>query len=199
MEFENYEWYKTGNVAVRHGSREIVGTDTDWLKAGIKSGDILVLDNQIHEISEVTASTNLILVNEYKGENAGGKDYAIIPRAGSVLQSEIAQNLKAVLVNWNEREAVYEKLFTALAGVNQQLLKLGLGIELEEIPAQSLAALPIATRTQLGGVKIGRNIGVTEDGTISADVDKQTLQSSLEEVAASPSDMNEMLNEVLGS
>ena len=115
------------------------------------------------------------------------------------MQSEIAQNLKAVLVNWNEREAVYEKLFTALAGVNQQLLKLGLGIELEEIPAQSLAALPIATRTQLGGVKIGRNIGVTEDGTISADVDKQTLQSSLEEVAASPSDMNEMLNEVLGS
>ena len=58
MEFENYEWYKTGNVAVRHGSREIVGTDTDWLKAGIKSGDILVLDNQIHEIEEVTASTN---------------------------------------------------------------------------------------------------------------------------------------------
>ena len=81
MDFENYEWYKTGKVTVRHGDKEIIGTDTDWLKGGIKKGDVFVLDNVPYEIDEVIGSTSLSLVKEFAGESAGGKDYAIIPRA----------------------------------------------------------------------------------------------------------------------
>ena len=104
----NYEWYKAGTVTVRHGDTEIIGTNTDWLEAGIKSGDILILDNLPFEIAEVTASTSLLLVKAYPGESAGGKDYAIITRAGEVLQAEIALKLQQAITNWNEREKTYD-------------------------------------------------------------------------------------------
>lgn len=51
--------------------------------------------------------------------------------------------------------------------------------------------LPIATDTTLGGVKIGENIDVTQDGTISAS-DELLSEDDL----ASTEDLNEMLDEV---
>ena len=53
--------------------------------------------------------------------------------------------------------------------------------------------LPVATATRLGGVKIGENVDVTEDGTIS--IDGAEL---LDDVAADDSEVTEMLNEVFG-
>ena len=51
--------------------------------------------------------------------------------------------------------------------------------------------LPVATADTLGGVKIGENVDVTADGTIS--IDGADL---LDDVAADDSEVTEMLNEV---
>lgn len=53
--------------------------------------------------------------------------------------------------------------------------------------------LPVATADTLGGVKIGENVDVTADGTIS--IDGADL---LDDVAADDSEVTEMLNEVFG-
>lgn len=129
MELENYEWYKTGLVAVRNGDKEVVGTDTDWLKGGIKQGDVFVLDNVPYEIGEVIGSTSLSLVKGYAGESAGGKDYAIIPRAKAVLLSELALNLAQTVKNWNERESEYQEHFKELEERTNLISGLGLYID----------------------------------------------------------------------
>lgn len=54
--------------------------------------------------------------------------------------------------------------------------------------------LPAATATRLGGVKIGDNINVTGDGTIS--IDGEAL---IEDVTATEVDVTEMLNDVFGN
>ena len=129
MEFENYEWYKTGKATVRHGDREIIGTETDWLKGGIKKGDVFILDNVPYEIDEVIGSTSLSLVKEFAGESAGGKDYAIIPRAKAVLLSELALNLAQTVKNWNTREATYQEQFKNLERRTQVIETLGLYVD----------------------------------------------------------------------
>lgn len=54
--------------------------------------------------------------------------------------------------------------------------------------------LPAATETRLGGVKVGKGIEVSKDGTISVD-----SEGLLDGMGASKSDVEEMLNEVFGS
>lgn len=54
--------------------------------------------------------------------------------------------------------------------------------------------LPVATTTRLGGVKIGENMNVTQDGTISVDGDEL-----LDDVAASDEDVQAMLDEAFNS
>ena len=122
----NYEWYKTGTVAVRHGDTEVIGTDTDWLKSEIKSGDIFIINNLPYEIAEVTGSTSLVLAKAYAGESAGGKDYAIITRAGEVLQAEIALKLQQAITRWNEHEKTYEAQLKELNDRTEPLKGLGL-------------------------------------------------------------------------
>lgn len=53
--------------------------------------------------------------------------------------------------------------------------------------------LPIATESQLGGVKIGENISIETDGTISI-----KDESIIEEISAPEADVEEMLDEVFG-
>ena len=86
----NYQWHKAGFVTVQHGSTVVIGINTGWLIAGIKSGDIFVIDDTPFEIAEVTGSESLALVKQYPGENAANKEYAIIQRAGEVLQADLA-------------------------------------------------------------------------------------------------------------
>ena len=129
MEFENYEWYKVGKVTVRRGDHEIIGTDTDWLKSGINKGDVFIVDNVPYEIDEVTGSTSLSLVKEYAAESAGGKDYAIIPRAKAVLLSELALNLAQTVKNWNIREASYQEQFRVLEERTRVIDTLGLYVD----------------------------------------------------------------------
>lgn len=54
--------------------------------------------------------------------------------------------------------------------------------------------LPAATATRLGGVKIGENVNVTSDGTITVDGDEL-----LDEVAATDEDVQEMLDDTFNS
>lgn len=54
--------------------------------------------------------------------------------------------------------------------------------------------LPTATATRLGGVKIGKNVNVEADGTISVDGD-----ALIENVTATDGDVTEMLNAVFGN
>ena len=51
--------------------------------------------------------------------------------------------------------------------------------------------MPVATKTSLGGIKVGENLSITEDGTLSA-----TGASVSEEDMASPTETDEMLDEV---
>ena len=206
---DGYEWYKSGRVAVRHSECEVVGTDTLWLKDGIKRGDIFILDNQVYEIDEVTSNTALNLSKPYTGDSAGGKEYGIITRYGEVLQADIALKLQQAITKFNEQE----RIITAIDERTKFLETIHLYADGDEDlaqgdvqhTAQTLTSLPIATPTRLGGVKIGKNINVTEDGEISTegasieDADKQTLQRSLEKVATTPADMNAMMNKVFSN
>lgn len=206
---QGYEWYKTGLVAVRHGDNQVIGTDTDWLKNGIKKGDIFILDSQIYEISEVIGNTSLSLTENYTGESAGGKAYSIITRAGEVFQAEIALKLQQTVAYWNAQEKEYADKFHQLDERTKFLDGLGFYQDEDGNLAQDharashssseshavLTSLPVASREQLGGVKIGKNVDVTEDGTISVDVDKELIQESLKKAAASSEDVKAVLDE----
>ncbi len=62
--------------------------------------------------------------------------------------------------------------------------------------AAGAAGLPIATASTLGGVIIGNNISVEEDGTIS--IDDDFILNSFDNSAATDSDTEEMLDDVFG-
>ena len=191
-----YQWYKTGSVVVRNGDVEVVGANTGWLVDDIKQRDIFFAGGQIYEIDEVIGNTSLKLTTPYEGISNAAAEYAIITRAGEVLQAEIALNLQQAVIKWNEIEARTD----FLEGI--QGLSLDFTGDLSQYDATTsssstlLTSLPIASKTQLGGVRIGNNIDVTSDGTISADVDKELIQESFDKVATSPEDMNAMIEEV---
>lgn len=126
---DNYAWYKNGLVSLRNGSHEVTGINTDWLKAGIKQGDVFLFDNTVYEIQDVTGSENLSLVSQYSGENQTEKNYAIIQRARAVLLSELALSLRQTLSNWNDREQSYQAQFKELKTKLQIIDTLGLYID----------------------------------------------------------------------
>ena len=105
---ENYEWYKTGAVSVSQGSRNVTGSNTEWLTGGIKKGDIFTVGNAFYEIDNVTGNNELLLVNPYSGSSVTNSAYSIIPRAKAMFLAEVAVELKKTVNYWNEREQVYE-------------------------------------------------------------------------------------------
>ena len=199
-----YKWYKTGSVVVRNGDLEVVGANTDWLVNDIKQGDIFFAGGQIYEIDEVLGNTSLKLTSPYEGISNAASEYAIITRYGEVMQAEIALKIQQIIAKWNEQDSVISELRER----TQLMSELGLYVDGEGDLAQgepgttggsstpTLTSLPIASRTQAGIVKVGNNIDVTSEGTISANVDKDLIQESLEQVATTPADMNAMINEV---
>lgn len=122
----NYSWHKAGTVTVQHGSTVVTGINTGWLIAGIKNGDIFVIDDTPFEIAEVTGSESLALVKQYPGENATNKEYAIIQRAGEVLQADLALLIQNAVKTWNTRETEIEQRFTELETRTAPLKGLGL-------------------------------------------------------------------------
>lgn len=57
--------------------------------------------------------------------------------------------------------------------------------------------LPTATATRLGGVKVGSNLRVKQDGTLSADIDDQLIREELDEVTATETDVKDTLDDIL--
>ena len=199
-----YQWYKQGTVIVRNGDHNVVGAGTEWLKDDIKQGDIFLAGGDIYEIAEVLGNTSLTLTKPYSGISNAASEYAIITRYGEVMQAEIALKIQQIIAKWNEQDSVISELRER----TQLMSELGLYVDGEGDLAQgepgttggsstpTLTSLPIASRTQAGIVKVGNNIDVTSEGTISANVDKDLIQESLEQVATTPADMNAMINEV---
>ena len=93
-----------------------------------------------------------------------------------------AQSLAGVLRFWAKKEPAADMAATVA------LLSGGSG---GSSGGGGAYVLPVATKTRLGGVKIGDNISVTADGTISA-----TGASVSEDDMASTADTGEMLDEV---
>ena len=90
----NNKWYRQGRVSVKTGSRSVDGTGTRWLEAGIKAGDVLILNDAPYEISSVEAGDKLLFVEAYRGETAVGANYAIVQLAAATTQADIAQRLQ---------------------------------------------------------------------------------------------------------
>lgn len=66
-------------------------------------------------------------------------------------------------------------------------------------------SIPIASETQLGGVKIGNGIAISSDGTISAKADEALVETAIEaikeefaDVVATEDEVNEAFNGVFG-
>ena len=105
MNFNDTEWYRTGRVNIKNGAAIVRGVSTEWLLAGIKSGDMFTVDgSQFYEIESITSSTELNLKTQFKGENCEGQSYAIIIRTHAVMQAEIAAQLAALLDRWNSSD-----------------------------------------------------------------------------------------------
>ena len=121
-----YEWYKSGSVVLRNGDKEVIGAGTEWLANDIKTGDIFIVANQIYEIAEVIGNTSLKLAKPYEGTSNGSSEYAIITRAGEVLQPEIALQIQQAVKLWNDSEADYTAKFRELDERTQAMRGLGL-------------------------------------------------------------------------
>ena len=195
-----YEWYKTGTVIVHNGEQEVVGANTEWLVNDIKQGDIFTAGGQIYEIAEVIGNTSLTLCKPYRGESDGAAEYAIIQRAGEVIQAELALKLQQAITMFNKRDQVLTELEERtrfLAGLDLSIDIDGDWTNTEAVSAaEVLTLLPIASKTQAGIVKIGNNVDVQPDGTISVEVDKGLIQESFDQIAAAPSDIGEMIDDV---
>ena len=195
-----YEWYKTGTVIVRNGEREVVGANTDWLVNDIKQGDIFTAGGQIYEIADVVGNTSLTLKKPYAGISDGAAEYAIIQRAGEVIQAELALKLQQAITMFNTRDQLLseiEERTRFLAGLDLSIDTDGDWSNTDPVKAaEVLTSLPIASRTQAGIVRIGNNVDVQPDGTISVEVDKDLIQESFDQVAAATSDVDEMISDV---
>lgn len=67
------------------------------------------------------------------------------------------------------------------------------GNVLPDLSAGSVFALPVATQSRLGGVKIGNGLDVEMDGTLSINA-----AEAVEEVIATEDDTVEMMKEIFG-
>lgn len=195
-----YEWYKQGTIIVRNGDSEVVGANTDWLKNGIKQGDIFIAGEKIYEIAEVIGNTSLTLTKPYTGISDGAAEYSIVQRGAEILQADLALAVQQAIVRFNELDT----RTNFLSGVSGLELALDLTGDWTSsdttIPAATvLTSLPLASKTQAGVVKIGNNVDVQDDGTISVQVDKDLIQESFDQVAAETSDIGEMLDDVWGN
>ena len=122
----NYQWYKVGSVTIQNGSTAVNGIGTDWLIGGVKDGDIFIINDTPFEIAKVTGNQSLSLAKPYSGANVTRKEYAIIPRSGEVLQSELALLLKNLVYLIKERVVNVEAKLIELDLRTQSLKGLGL-------------------------------------------------------------------------
>ena len=127
----NPEWYRTGRVSILNGATEVTGVSTEWLKEGIKKGDVFILMGNICEISDVTGNTKLELKEAYSGESVENSTYKIIPRRKSTLTTELAEKIQALIDEW--------PLYAEIADSALIAKKLGIYIDEDGDAAQDYA------------------------------------------------------------
>ena len=125
----NNKWYTAGSVTVQNGSTTVNGSESYWLEADIKQGDILVLDNIICEVSKVISSTQLILAQPFTGQSKEAASYAIIQRAPQVLAAYIAYKLGLMIDNWDKFLTEYKQEFNTLKAKVNFIEKIGFYID----------------------------------------------------------------------
>ena len=150
----NYQWYKTGSVTIQNGSTAVNGIGTDWLIGGIKDGDIFIINDTPFEIAKVTGNQSLALAKPYSGANVTRKEYAIIPRSGEVLQSEIALLLKNFVNVIKERTINFEAKLIEIDSRTAPLKGLGLYRDDDGDLAQDENAIqPVTTTIQTASLE----------------------------------------------
>lgn len=107
-------WYDEGTAAFVKGSTTVTGTNTFWISAGIKAGDIFIdPTGKIYEIASVDSSTQITLRKTYAGETGTGKSYSIIRTYTSSVTAELASKMSSLL---NEFERRYDLDMQTITG-----------------------------------------------------------------------------------
>ena len=100
----NPKWYDEGTVAITKGTTTVTGTNTFWVSAGVKAGDIFVdADKKIYEITAVNDSTSLTLGSSYTGETGSGKSYSIIRTFNATMTASLASQIATLLSEFEQR------------------------------------------------------------------------------------------------
>lgn len=106
-------WYSDGTVAYTKGSTAIIGTNTFWLSAGVKAGDIFVDPNdKIYEITAVNDSTSITLGKSYAGDTGTGKGYSIIRNFNGTMSPTLAKRVSILLNEFEQRYDLDMKTIT---------------------------------------------------------------------------------------
>ena len=125
MDLAVLDCYKAGRATIMSGSATVTGTDTGWLAADIKKGDVFITQNfQVYQVASVIDNSTLTLDEVYQGEDCLGQTYRIIPRAAVVLQAELANRLAKIIPAWEQQS---KELKEGLAKLEAGLLTIDEG------------------------------------------------------------------------
>ena len=115
MDFKNLKWYRAGKITVLNGAQVVNGTNTNWLEADIKPGDVFyTADGPAYEVENVLTSEQLTIKEPYQGDTVVNGDYKIIRRVPAVMQTEIANRLVTVLGEWDRRDRTFTETLRLL-------------------------------------------------------------------------------------
>lgn len=93
------KWYRVGYVAVTNGSKSIVGTDTYWLSAGLKAGDMFTTDDgaTFFEVDAITDNTHITLKTVYTGVTDSAAKYGIVRFFNATTPAQVASQTADLL------------------------------------------------------------------------------------------------------
>lgn len=74
-------WYRKGTVQATNGNAVITGTTTEFV-SGVRTGDGIVIDGKVYEITNVASNTLISVTPAFEGTSGSNKKYAVIPVLG---------------------------------------------------------------------------------------------------------------------
>lgn len=104
MSDTNYtRWYREGSASLTQNSDIVTGSNTYWLNANIKPGDMFTLDSsKFYEVENVDSNTQITLKTPYLGATISNANYAVIRNFTATLPAETAAKVVTVLAK-NEK------------------------------------------------------------------------------------------------
>ena len=95
----NYtKWYRVGNVKLVQSSKDVEGTDTYWLTAGLNPGDLFTVDGaRFYEVDYITDDTHLTLKTAYQEAGSLEKSYSIVRNFTATMPADIAARTAELL------------------------------------------------------------------------------------------------------